>query len=135
MKRTPLLRKTPLRSTPKKWGARPKEPKGPRIDKSALNVPTCERIRDPAYLKWVRTLSCVACGKSGPSDAHHIRTAKNSGTGIKPSDEFVVPLCRGPSGCHMEYHSSGAMTFEEKYSINLLSVARNLWLNSPDRRK
>ena len=105
MKRTPLLRKTPLRSAPKKWSARAKEPKGPRIDKSALNVPTCERIRDPAYLKWVRTFPCAACGKAGPSHAHHLTHAQPKARGLKAGDQFTLPVCQthhqdGPQSIH-----------------------------------
>lgn len=105
MKRTPLVRKTPLRSTGTKWKPRKKEPRGPRIDKSLLNVPTVQRIRDPEYLKWIRSLACSSCKAPAPSHAHHLTHAQPKARGLKASDHFTVPLCQtchqdGPTSLH-----------------------------------
>jgi len=58
------------------------------------------REEDPAYLAYVRTLPCTVCRRPGPSDPAHLRTAARqhgkppTGMGEKPSDCWVLPLCR-----------------------------------------
>lgn len=60
--------------------------------------PHLSRKRDgdcPQHRAFVRQqpclFECAAC--AGQMHAHHVRTAANSGTGIKPHDRFCVPLC------------------------------------------
>jgi hypothetical protein len=50
--------------------------------------------RNSQYLAFVRTLPCCVCG--GPADdAHHIvGVGQRGGTGTKPGDEDVMPVCR-----------------------------------------
>jgi len=63
------------------------------------------REKDSAYLNWIRTLPCVACGKSAPSQAAHIRSGypepgwRPTGMAEKPSDWRTAPLCRD---CHLD---------------------------------
>jgi hypothetical protein len=38
------------------------------------------------HLAFVRQLPCVACGKSAPSEAAHVRTGTAGGGGVKPDD-------------------------------------------------
>lgn len=128
MKRTALLRKTPLRSSPPKWKSRAKEPRGPRIDKSALNVPTCERIRDADYLKWIRSLRCCACGASGPVHAHHLTHAQPKARGLKAGDQFAAPVCRS---CHQDgplsIHGDGnERAWWERRGIDAIAVCEKL---------
>lgn len=63
--------------------------------------------KDEKHLKFVRTLPCLKCRKA-PSEAAHIRTAANSGTGLKPPDWHVVPLC---SQHHRIQHQIGQLSF------------------------
>jgi len=73
------------------------------------------------HLAWLRTLPCVVPDCPNPRiEAHHIRTAANSGIGLKPKDEFAVPCCVEH---HREYHNHGKRTFEAKYSLDLLAEA------------
>lgn len=57
------------------------------------------RVEDPAYLAYVRTLPCLICRRPG-SDPAHLRTGSRqygkppTGMGEKPSDRWVLPLCR-----------------------------------------
>lgn len=57
------------------------------------------REEDPAYLAYVRTLPCLICRRPG-SDPAHLRTGArqydkpHTGMGEKPSDCWVLPLCR-----------------------------------------
>ena len=53
---------------------------------------------DPAYLSWVRTLPCCACGLRGMTQAHH-RTGYAKGK--KAPDRETMPLCHP---CHRDLH-------------------------------
>lgn len=81
------------------------------------------------HLAFVRQLSCVACGKGAPSEAAHVRTGTDGGTGMKPGDRYVVPLC--PS-CHAKQHRIGELIFWSALRIDPLSVALRLWTISAD---
>ncbi|HWT81193.1 MAG TPA: Rad52/Rad22 family DNA repair protein, partial [Candidatus Methylomirabilis sp.] len=73
------------------------------IDKSLLALAEPKRLRDKAHLKFVATQSCLVCGRQ-PSDPHHLRFTQPRAIGLKVSDEFTVPLCRGH---HRELHQTG----------------------------
>ena len=45
----------------------------------------------------------IVCGRH-PSDPHHLRFAQPRALGVKVSDEFTVPLCRGH---HRQLHQAG----------------------------
>lgn len=73
----------------------------PKIDKSVLTFGIDARVRDKKYLDSARDRYCevsvlhdretvVAC---------HPRCCGTGGTGLKPSDDLVIFLCRG---CHDE---------------------------------
>lgn len=68
---------------------------------------------DPFYLNEVRKLPCLACGKSGPSHAHHVRSR---GAGGKDDYWNVIALCEN---CHVvgahAWHKIGALTFCSRY--------------------
>lgn len=91
-------------------------------------------IRSPGHLKFVRgfVCACMDAGCSGRIEAHHIRTAATAGVGIKPGDEWAVPLC---DLHHREIHSMGQDTFAEKRKVDLPSVAEKLARASAHIRK
>lgn len=95
---------------------RPKREKNPR--------------RQPEHLAFLRKLPCLACGKSAPSEAAHIRLGTDGAMGVKPSDRFSVPLCPGPSGCHATQHRIGEATFWSDAGLDPTPVAERLWLVS-----
>ena len=72
---------------------------------SQLSTARTPRVKDSAYLNWIRTLPCTACGKHGPSQAAHIRSGypehgwRPTGMAEKPSDWRTAPLCRD---CHVD---------------------------------
>src|SRR5262245_45011764 len=70
------------------------DPVSDRIDKSQLAIAEPKRLRNIAHLKFVASQPCLICGRQ-PSDPHHLRFAQPRGIGLKVSDEFTVPLCRG----------------------------------------
>ncbi len=95
-----------------------------RIDKSQLAIAEPKRLRDKAHLKFVASQPCVICGRQ-PSDPHHLRFAQPRAIGLKVSDEFTVPLCRGH---HRQLHQAGdERAWWEGQRVNALEIARDLW--------
>ena len=95
-----------------------------RIDKSQLVLAEPKRLRDKAHLKFVASQPCVVCGRQ-PCDPHHVRFAQPRAIGLKVSDEFTVPLCRGH---HRELHQAGnETTWWENRKIDPLKIANELW--------
>jgi hypothetical protein len=94
------------------------------IDKSQLAIPEPRRVRNKVHLRLVAKQPCLICGRR-PCDAHHLRFAQPRGLGLKVSDEFTVPLCRGH---HREAHRSGIETLWWKtIGIDPISSAHKLW--------
>jgi hypothetical protein len=94
------------------------EPFSARIDKIILAVAETKRILDKDHLKF------MACGRQ-PSDPHHLRFAPPRALGLKVSDEFTVPLCRGH---HRQLHQAGnEVTWWADLKINALEIAKGLW--------
>jgi hypothetical protein len=104
----------------------PKKRRRPKtIDKSVLSLPEPRRVRDRDRVRYVATQPCLVCGRQ-PSDAHHLRFAQGRALGLKVSDEFTVPLCRGH---HREVHSCGdESAWWRKAWIDPTVAARTLWL-------
>ena len=78
------------------------------------------------HLEFVRSQACVCSAAGdcyGPIQAHHHRTAANSGMGMKPADAFALPLCMKH---HAAGHKMGWKTFERKYRVDLAAEARFL---------
>ena len=95
-----------------------------KIDKSQLAIAEPKRLRDKAHLKFVASQPCLVCGRQ-PSDPHHLRFAQLRAIGLKVSDEFTVPLCRGH---HRQLHQAGSeVAWWQDLDINALEVARALW--------
>ena len=106
--------------------ATPDLPPG-RIDKSALTIAEPKRMRDRAHLNFVASQPCLVCGRQ-PCDPHHLRFAQPRAIGMKVSDEFTVPLCRGH---HRQLHQAGnEVAWWEDRKIKALDVARGLWEQS-----
>jgi hypothetical protein len=98
-----------------------------RIDKSALAIAEPKRIRDKDHLKFVASQPCLICGRQ-PSDPHHLRFAQPRAIGLKVSDEFTVPLCRGH---HRQLHQAGnEVGWWKSLNINALEIAKGLWEES-----
>src|SRR5215831_17379203 len=95
-----------------------------RIDKSQLPIAEPKRLRDKAHLKFVASQPCLICGRQ-PSDPHHLRFAQPRAIGLKVSDEFTVPLCRGH---HRQLHQTGnEIAWWKSAKVNALGTARELW--------
>ena len=81
------------------------------------------------HLTFIRLLPCVACGKGAPSEAAHVRTGTDGGTGMKPGDRYAVPLC---TTCHAKQHRIGELSFWFALRIDPLNAAARLWTISGD---
>jgi hypothetical protein len=94
------------------------------IDKSKLTIAEPKRLRDKAHLKFVASQPCLVCGRQ-PSDPHHLRFAQQRAIGMKVSDEFTVPLCRGH---HRQLHQAGnELAWWKGLNIDALALAKGLW--------
>jgi Rad52/22 family double-strand break repair protein len=94
-----------------------------RIDKSVLTISEPKRRRDKAHLRFVVSQPCLVCGRQ-PSDPHHLQFAQPRALGLKVSDEFTVPLCRGH---HRQLHQAGnEVAWWEDLDINALQIAKSL---------
>jgi hypothetical protein len=95
-----------------------------KIDKSQLPLGEPKRLRDRAHLTLVASRPCLICGRQ-PSDPHHVRFAQPRAIGMKVSDEFVVPLCRGH---HRQLHQVGnEQAWWSERKLEPLKAARALW--------
>jgi hypothetical protein len=95
-----------------------------KIDKSFLALAEPKRRRDKAHLRFVASQPCLICGRH-PSDPHHLRFAQPRALGVKVSDEFTVPLCRGH---HRQLHQAGnEIAWWKTNNIDALPFARQLW--------
>jgi len=99
-------------------------PAAGRIDKSVLTIAEPKRLRDKAHLGFVASQPCLVCGRQ-PCDPHHLRFAQPRALGLKVSDEFTVPLCRGH---HRQLHQAGnEVAWWEKLKIKPLDIAKQQW--------
>ena len=90
------------------------------------------RVRRPSHLKWIRGHNCAAgrcaLGFPGPTEAAHARNGTDGAMGVKPGDNWAIPLC---AYHHRQQHAMGEKTFEEVYKIDMKKTATELWLKSP----
>jgi hypothetical protein len=101
-----------------------------QIDKSVLAIAEPKRLRNKAHLRFVASKPCIVCGRQ-PSDPHHLRFAQPRALGLKVSDEFTVPLCRGH---HRQLHQAGnEVRWWEPLNIDALAIAKGLWEESHAR--
>ena len=83
------------------------------------------------HKEWIKLKPCTVPGCPWATVAHHVRTAATAGTGMKPGDEWLVPLC---DKHHKEGHQKGWKTFERKYGVDLKATAILLAAHSPALR-
>jgi hypothetical protein len=94
------------------------------IDKSVLAFPEPRRHRDKTHLRFIAKQPCLICARQ-PCDAHHVRFAQARGVGLKVSDEFTVPLCRGH---HRELHRAGnEASWWSAKCVDAIGAAGKLW--------
>lgn len=103
-------------------------PKRPKVRSGITRAP-CRAW--PRHRKWLRSHCCVVMGCNGePIEVSHLRTAANSGVGIKPRDDSAVPMCVKH---HRIYHNLGHDSFERAYHLDLFALAEAFTVHSPDK--
>lgn len=84
----------------------------------------------PQHRRWVRSHGCVVPGcKDDWIEFAHVRSAANSGTGLRPHDRYGVALC---AEHHYQQHAIGQPAFERLYGIDLGRLAEEFARRSPD---
>lgn len=87
----------------------------------------------PAHRSWVRKHHCSVPGCTAiPIECAHVRRGTDGGTALKPSDRWVISLC---SKHHCEQHQLGELTFERKYGVDLIELAKTFAVRSPHGRE
>lgn len=93
------------------------------------------RLRSPGHLKWIRGFECsctAAVLHTRKVEAAHVRTGTDGAMGMKPSDNWTIPLC---DMHHKIQHDMGETAFEQTYGVDMKAIAQALWQRSPHRRK
>lgn len=92
------------------------------------------RIRSAKHLAFVRSRLCAAWAHKeclGRVEAAHLRElSPEKGMGTKPSDIWVVGLCKHH---HAFQHQIGESKFEEEYGLDLVALAMEYAQASPDK--
>ena len=87
----------------------------------------------PAHRAWVRRHQCCVPGCIGrPIECAHVRRGTDGGVALKPSDGWTISLCRSH---HEEQHRIGEPAFEQRYGIDLVSLASTFARLSPHRER
>ena len=82
-----------------------------------------KNFRNNSYMNFVRAKPCCVCGTTHEIHAHHVRLRQGGGTGLKPSDYRVVPLC---ATHHGSLHNIGEGTFWRKSQKEPLEIIQRL---------
>ena len=100
MKRTPLKR-TGFTSKPK--------PMRKVSDNKRAYRASAEGREAAEYMRAVKMLPCVICGRPGPNDAHHCQSGRFSKA--RSSDFDVISLC---PPCHRQEYGPGAYHYSKR---------------------
>ena len=76
-------------------------------------------VRDVAYLRWVRGLSCAICGLTRGIEAAHVG---ERGLGQKCSDRETLPLCAEHHRLGMDSHHVLGRGFWTHWAISRILV-------------
>jgi hypothetical protein len=103
-----------------------------------LGLRQAPQLRSSGHLKFIRGFDCAAKDATpnlecaGRIEAAHVRANTDGGMGVKPSDNFTLPLC---SMHHHLQHQLGEKAFEQLTKISMRKIADALWAKSPHRLK
>lgn len=87
----------------------------------------------PAHRAWVRRHRCCVtrCFRI-PIECAHVRGGTDGGMALKPSDRWVISLCRYH---HCEQHRIGENAFAKEHQLDLTALAQEFVRRSPHRAK
>lgn len=85
----------------------------------------------PPHRAWVRRHKCCVSGcRQLPIECAHVRIGTDGGVALKPSDRWVVSLCRSH---HAEQHRIGEAQFQKRHGLDLYALALEFARRSPYR--
>jgi len=81
-------------------------------------------VRNPGYLRWIRSLPCVVCRTTYAVEAAHTGP---HGLGQKSSDLSAIPLCgRHHRTGDDSYHRLGPRRFAEVHQLDIRAIVASL---------
>jgi hypothetical protein len=81
-------------------------------------------VRNPLYLRWIRTLPCSVCRTTRAVEAAHTGP---HGLGQKSSDWSAIPLCaRHHRVGDDSYHKLGPRKFSVVHQLNVAAIVARL---------
>ena len=81
-------------------------------------------VRNPGYLRWIRTLPCSVCRTTRQIEAAHTGP---HGISQKSSDLSAIPLCRKHHRTGDDsYHKLGPRRFAEVHRLNIRAIVARL---------
>jgi len=81
-------------------------------------------VRNPGYLRWIRTLPCSVCRTSRSVEAAHTGP---HGISQKSSDLSAIPLCAKHHRTGDDsYHKLGPRKFAEVHQVNVQAIVARL---------
>ena len=81
-------------------------------------------VRNPGYLRWIRTLPCSVCRTRRAVEAAHTGP---HGLSQKSSDLCAIPLCaKHHRTGNDSYHKLGPRKFAEMHQLNIRAIAARL---------
>jgi hypothetical protein len=81
-------------------------------------------VRNPGYLRWIRTLPCSVCHTTRQIEAAHTGP---HGISQKSSDLSAIPLCRRHHRTGDDsYHKLGPRRFAEVHRLNISAIVVRL---------
>lgn len=101
-----------------------------------MSLVKSKRVKDPAYIKYIYSVPCIACLVSGDynlSEPHHVNKKGHGSMGSKTDDSRAIPLCRPH---HTEIHLIGRDTFALKYSLDyehIIESLNNIYSNGDNK--
>lgn len=96
-----------------------------------------KRVKDDAYLDFIRSLPCLVTRRE-PVEAAHVSYAApeygklGRGKGAKESDRWAVPLCPDE---HRKQHSLNERDYWRSVGIDPCIIAALLWAAYPSRER
>ena len=88
----------------------------------------------PGHLSKIRLMPCCACGKLGPSEAHHLKSGRGKAT--KGPNRSSLPLCwedhQGPQGVERAGSRNEIAWFKARGIANPYELAEALFMNNYD---
>jgi hypothetical protein len=81
-------------------------------------------VRNPGYLRWIRSLPCAVCRTTRAVEAAHTGP---HGLGQKSSDLSAIPLCgRHHRTGDDSYHRLGPRKFAEVHQLDIRAIVARL---------